>query len=255
MAKKLIVANWKMNPETPREAKEILTPVKKIAQNLKRVTTVLCPPALFLPLAVGAKPSEKVAVGGQDCFGEISGAYTGKISPTQLYYAGARYLILGHSESRAAGDTDAAINHKLRLALKAGLKVILCIGEHQRDEAGQYLQFIKQQLEEDLKNVQRKFANQLIVAYEPVWAIGIAASGPDNPESFHHQSIYIRKIVASFLGKEAAMDLPILYGGSVTSKTAEAFLKAGEADGLLVGRASLDPAEFGKILKIAEAVK
>ena len=153
------------------------------------------------------------------------------------------------------GDNDLTINHKLRLALKNNLKVILCVGEHQRDERGDYLQFIKTQLEEDLRNVQRKSANDLVIAYEPIWAIGAQAKGADNPAGFQHQAIYIRKILASLFGKEAAMKIPVLYGGSANSENAEGFLDEGEADGLLVGRASLDPSEFIKILKLAEAVR
>lgn len=248
--KKLIVANWKMNPESPREAKEIFNPIKKLALTLNKVNTVICPPAVYLS-SFQAK-SSKLTFGAQDSFGDLFGPYTGKIGPTMLRNSGASYLIVGHSETRAIGDNDLTINHKLRLALKNNLKVILCVGEHHRDEHGNYLQFIKTQLEEDLRNVQRKSANDLIIAYEPIWAIGTQAKGADTPEGFQHQAIYIRKILAAQFGKEAAMKVPVIYGGSTNSQNAEGFLKQGEADGLLVGRASLDPSEFIKILKIAE---
>ena len=248
--RKLIVANWKMNPESPREAKEIFSPVKRVVLTLKKVTTVICPPAVYLSLL--QSKSSKLTFGAQDCFGDLFGAYTGKIGPTMLRNSGASYIILGHSEARAMGDTDLAINHKLRLAFKNNLKVILCVGEHHRDEHGNYLQFIKTQLEDDLHNVQRKQAENLIIAYEPIWAIGTQAKGADNPEGFQHQAIYIRKILAGQFGKEVAMKTPVLYGGSANSQNAEGFLKQGEADGLLVGRASLDSSEFIKILKTAE---
>jgi len=256
--KKIIVANWKMNPESPREAKEIFNPVKKLALTLKKVNTVICPPAVYLPLLNPQGPTFKpvkvgpLKFGAQDCFGDLLGAYTGKIGPTMLRNSGASYIILGHSEARAMGDNDLVVNHKLRLAFKNNLKVILCVGEHQRDEHATYLQFIKTQLEEDLRNVQRKSAGDLVIAYEPIWAIGAQAKGADTPEGFQHQAIYIRKILASLFGKEAAMKIPVIYGGSTNSQNAEGFLKQGEADGLLVGRASLDPSEFNKILKIAE---
>lgn len=248
--KKLIVANWKMNPESPREAKEIFNPIKRLALTLNKVNTVICPPAVYLPLL--QSKSSKLTFGAQDAFGDLLGAYTGKIGPTMLRNSGATYIILGHSEVRAMRDNDLAINHKLRLALKNNLKVILCVGEHHRDEQAAYLQFIKSQLEEDLRNVQRKQAEALIIAYEPIWAIGAQAVGADNPEGFQHQAIYIRKILANLFGKEAAMKIPVLYGGSANSQNAEGFLREGEADGLLVGRASLDPSEFNKMLKIAE---
>jgi triosephosphate isomerase len=248
--KKLIVANWKMNPESPREAKEIFNSVKRTALTLNKVNTIICPPAVYLSLF--QSKSSKLTFGAQDCFGDLFGAYTGKIGPTMLRNSGATYLILGHSETRAMGDNDLAINHKLRLALKNNLKVILCVGEHHRDEQANYLQFIKTQLEENLRNVQRKSVSDLVIAYEPIWAIGAQAKGADNPEGFQHQAIYIRKILAAQFGKEAAMKIPVLYGGSANSQNAEGFLRQGEADGLLVGRASLDPSEFNKMLKIAE---
>ncbi len=253
--KKLIVANWKLNPETPREARELSAPIRRVAAKLKKVTTVICPPAVYLQ----GLSSGRLLFGAQDCFGEISGAFTGKLGPTMLYHGGARYLILGHSETRArlsggqvAGDTDLMINHKVRLALKNKLKVILCVGEHERDHHGEYLKIIKAQLEADLKNIQRKQFDNLIIAYEPLWAIGASAKAADTPEAFHHQSLFIRKVISRLVGKEQAMKTPVLYGGSVNSKNAAGFLTEGEADGLLVGHASLNPFEFIKILKIAD---
>lgn len=243
-----------MNPDSLREAKEIFLPVKRGLQKFNKIDVVVCPPTLFLnELAAGAEGVKHLAVGGQDAFWEESGAYTGQISAAMLRKAGAKYVLLGHSERRALGDSDGQINLKIKAALKEGLKVILCVGEQTRDDHGFYLKTLKQQVEEGLKNVQRKFINQLIVAYEPVWAIGIKAKASDTPAGFQEQSIYIKKIVSSLFGNGVAHSLPVLYGGSVSPKNAAEFLGPGQADGLLVGRASLEASDFVEILKIANA--
>jgi len=248
-----------MNPETPREAKEIFLPVKRLALSLKRVTTVICPPAVFLeglnrslaPRLRSGRASY-LMLGAQDCFGDTLGAYTGRLGPTMLKHSGADFVILGHSETRALGDTDLAINHKLRLALRHQLRVILCVGEAARDQNGDYLRVIRAEVEAALRNVQRRHAGQLVIAYEPLWAIGENASAADTPADFCHQAIYLRKVLAGLFGSEAARATPILYGGSVDARNAAPFLAERETGGLLVGRASLRPSEFNQILKLAE---
>lgn len=248
MSKKLIVANWKANPESSREAKEILAPVKRVLPKLNNVELVVCPPAVFLPTISG------VALGGQDAFFELSGAYTGQLGPTMIRNSGASYLILGHSERRAAGDTLEVVKSKVRLAFRHGLKVILCVGEKERDERGAYLKVLREQVETALAGISRRELANLVLAYEPVWAIGAAAKGADTPAAFLEQAIFLRRVLAGVAGKEIALACPVLYGGSVKADNALGFLAAGKADGLLVGRASLDPAEFIKILKLANDV-
>lgn len=249
MSKKLIVGNWKANPESLREAKEIFNPIKKAAGKLKNVEVVICPPAVYLSSLSG------LALGGQDAFWELSGAYTGQLGPTMLRNAGATYIIIGHSETRALGDTDNIVNAKVRLALKHGLKVILCVGEKERDEKGKYLEVLRGQLESALAGMPRTMAKQLVVAYEPIWAIGAAAKGVDTPAGFLEQSIFIRKVLAGVIGKAAALETQILYGGSANADNAGGFLGEGGASGLLVGRASLTPESFIKMLKIANEIK
>lgn len=253
--KKIIVANWKLNPDSPREARELFVKIKRTVSRLKRVETVICPPAIFLPdLEKARGAAKKLALGGQDAFPALDGAWTGQISPAMIRKSGARYLILGHSERRAQGDTDELINQKLKLALAQGLKVILCVGEKTRDPQGHYLQTIKTQLLTALEKVPRKLASQLIIAYEPVWAIGDAAKFSDTPAGFLEQAIYIRKILSIWIEQKAAMQVPVLYGGSVDARNALGFLTEGQADGLLVGRASLRADIFGEILKLADAL-
>src|SRR3989338_4368602 len=186
MLKKLIVANWKLNPESIREAKEILAPVKRALSRLTNLAVVICPPAVFLSDLAKIKGGQ-IALGAQDAFWERDGAYTGMLSPTMLRNAGADYLILGHSERRRLGDGDGEINRKVALALKHRLKVILCVGEERRDPDGFYLQTIRTQLEAGLAGVPKKQLNELIVAYEPVWAIGEAARASDTPRDFLEQ--------------------------------------------------------------------
>lgn len=259
--KKLIVANWKMAPETPNEARQLWGRVKRAAARLRRTNVVICPPAVFLPLF---KSGRNLALGGQDIFDEPRGpapygagrgAYTGSISAAQIKYAGADYVILGHSERRRLGETDELINQKVRLALKVGLRVILCIGEAERDYRGDYLQVLRGMLERDLERIRRAEAKNLIIVYEPIWAIGGEISQADTPEGFLEQSIYIRKVVAGLFGKAAAMAVPILYGGSVAPENAADFLVRGEAAGLLVGHESLRADRFNAILRVADAAR
>ncbi len=253
--KKIIVANWKLNPDSPREARELFLKIKRTVSKLKRVETIICPPAIFLPGLEKARGAAKnLALGGQDAFPALDGAWTGQISPAMIRKSGARYLILGHSEKRALGESNEVVNQKLKLALAQGLKVILCVGEQTRDAQGHYLQTIKTQLLTALEKVPRKLGSQIIIAYEPVWAIGDAAKFADTPAGFLEQAIYIRKILSIWIEQKAAMQVPVLYGGSVDAKNALGFLADGQADGLLVGRSSLRADIFGEILKLADAL-
>lgn len=250
MKKKLIVANWKANPESAREVKEIFLPVKRALAKLNKVEVVICPPVVFLA-DLAKKPAKNLAFGGQDAFWETAGAYTGQVGPTMFRHSGAAYLILGHSEARALGDSDKIVNLKLHQALRAGLTPILCVGEAARDERGEYLKFLRAQVEAALFGLPRNEAKKVVLAYEPVWAIGDKAKGADTPAAFLEQAIFLRKVLSAIIGPEAALLTPILYGGSVKPENAAGFLNEGEADGLLVGRASLEPSSFIRILKIA----
>ncbi len=248
--KKLIVANWKMNPETPREARELFGRVKRLAARARAAHVVVCPPALWLPLM---RSGVNLELGGQDLSAESvgSGAFTGSVSGAQLKYAGATYVLIGHSERRASGETDELIQRKLRAALRAGLRPILCVGERARDANGDYLQIIRQSLETATAEIPRAHLARLVVAYEPIWAIGEGANGADTPNAFLEQAIFIRRVMSQRLPPKQASALPVLYGGSVNEENAAAFLTIGAADGLLVGRASLGADKFAAIVKAA----
>lgn len=265
--KKLIVANWKMKPNSLKEAKKIFNEIKKVASKLKKVDTVICPPFVYLP-ALGDSVSKQtwrlsLQVGAQDIFYENpptgGGAFTGEISVMMIKNLGANYVIIGHSERRnppaGGGETNEIINKKIKTALKNNLKVIFCVGEQERDIEGNYLYFIKNEIEEGLKGISRKLFKNLIIAYEPTWAIGKKGEDADNSEDVFQMSIYIRRVLLGIVGKELSRTIFILYGGSVEPENAESLLKEGGMQGFLVGHASLVPKNFNKILKIAQNIK
>jgi triosephosphate isomerase len=246
--KKIIIANWKMNPQSLLEAKRIFNEIKKTAIKLSKVKTIICPPFPYI--------SNLKSLGAQDLFYEEKGAYTGEISAGILKDLGVKYVIIGHSERRELGETNEIVNKKIKTALKSGLKVIMCVGEKERDSEGEYLNFIKDQINEGLKGIPRKLLTNIIIAYEPVWAISSHKSTKaDNPESALRTAIFIRRMLLSIIGDQLARQVPILYGGSVDIKNAEQFLKEGGIQGLLVGSQSLIPKNFNEILKIADRIK
>lgn len=252
--KKIIVANWKLNPTTVDQAKRIFVRVKRGATRLTRVHSIICPPFVFLGLFAKGVSGNRFALGAQDSFWELSGAYTGEISPSQLFANNVRYTILGHSERRTLGETDEMISKKVLTALKEGLSVILCVGEAERDSEGRHFQFIEQELRAALGKVPRRYFQNVIVAYEPIWAISSNGGGPATPEAVREMTIFIRKVLTNLTGRDLGLAVPVLYGGSVSKVDAQDFLLAG-VDGLLVGKASLDPEHFVEILKIAEKIE
>lgn len=255
MSRRLIIANWKLNPDSPREARELFGKIKRVSLGLKRVGTVICPPVIFFAfLGKNHKVSPRLALGAQDAFWAKEGAWTGQIGPGMVRKCGGQYVILGHSEKRALGDSDTVINQKLKAALSEGLRVILCVGERERDQQAEYLKVIRGQILNALEKVPKRFAGRLILVYEPVWAIGVGAKASDTPHDFLEKAIFIRKVLSHWCGHAAALAVPTLYGGSVDQTNALGFLAEGQADGLLVGRASLRSDQFNQILKLADAL-
>jgi triosephosphate isomerase len=251
---KIIVANWKMNPQTAKEAGNILAGIAATARGLKNVETVICPPSVHLADLKLKTKNSKLALGAQDVFFEQSGAFTGEVSAKMLKDASVTHVIIGHSERRThQGETDRLINKKVIAALAAGLKVILCVGERVRVR-GELPVIVKEELLADLANVTPQKAKRLIIAYEPIWAIGEGGQA-DTPEDLFEIVIYIRRTLLDIFGRTLAEKMPLLYGGSVDDKNAAAFLNVAGAQGLLVGRASLDAKKFGNILKIAASLK
>jgi len=246
MKKKLIVANWKMNPSTEKEAKELFTKVQNGIKDIKNVEVVICPPFVYV-LCFKFHVSG-LALGAQNVFYKESGAFTGEISPSQLKDLKVEYVILGHSEARLyLNETDEIINKKIKVSLAENLKPILCIGEKEGEDKEKVLEL---QIKEGLKEVSEKDLNNVVIAYEPVWAIGNGKNC--SVKETLNSTLFIKKIITDLYSKEIANELIILYGGSVNSENSAGYLKNGEVSGLLVGGASLKPEDFIKIVKSAE---
>ena len=247
----LVVGNWKMNPESASAAGKLLTDTIALMRGIRGVQTIVCPPFVWLTECRRRYRGKSVLLGAQDVSQYPRGAHTGEVSAEMLASLSMQYVIVGHSERRAAGDTEAGVNEKVKQALSHGLSVILCIGESARDEHGDYLHVLRAEITSALTGVTGVEINRLILAYEPIWAIGKSAQEAMKPEVMHETGLYIRKIVAQLYGLDQARMVPILYGGSVEPSNAEALLTRGEVDGFLVGHASLSAETFGPILKAA----
>lgn len=240
-----------MNPVTLKDVKSTFAGIKRSASKVRGVSVLICPPFVYLPELKKMTTGSKVEIGAQDAHYLDQGAQTGGVSAYMVRDLGIKTVIIGHSERRAGGDTDEIVNKKILTALTAGLRVILCIGESVRDDKCHYLNILQEQLEKDLVGFPVKLADRLIIAYEPVWAIGKNATRVETPDGFLHNKIFIRKVLAGIVGRKKALAIPVLYGGSANATNAGDFLSVGQADGLLVGRDSLNPKNFAEIIKIA----
>lgn len=251
--KKLIIANWKLNPETLKDAKKLFTNIKKVASKTQNVQTVICSPSVYISELSKMYSGHRVEVGAQDVFWENKGSYTGELSPTALKSVGAKYVIIGHSERRALGENNIDVNKKMIAALKAGLNVVLCVGESKRDSQALYLKFLREELESALESVLKNHIKNLIITYEPLWAIGKSADDAVSSHQMHEMYIFIRKILTELYGKNIAFNVPIIYGGSAEPDNVKELLDSGEIDGFLVGHASLKADQFNEILKITNS--
>ena len=246
--KKIVVANWKMNPSGIEEANEIFSAIKKSAKRAKNATVVVCPPFTYLHSAEKLYAKSNIALGAQDVFWQNSGPYTGEISPGMLKDSGAKYVIVGHSERRTLFDTDEIVCKKVGAAIRSGLVTVLCVGESARDGDGKYFQFLKEQILSSLKGLQKRHLEKLIIAYEPIWAIGKDAKNSILPRDLHEIVILIRKILSDHYKAAVASRVKILYGGSVAATNAAELLLQGNVDGFIVGRESLSKEGFDKML-------
>lgn len=244
---KILVANWKMNPMTAGEAQRIFDGFKNKSSNVKNVKTVFCPPFIYIDQLKKSYTGSRISFGAQDAFVEDSGARTGETSPLMLRNMKLEYVIVGHSERRELGEKNSLVAKKVKAVLKNKMKPILCVGEPARDRNGAYLKFLKKEILESLEGVSRNDVKNVVIAYEPIWAIG--ARQAMTSSDLHTMTIYIYKVLAKKYGRKVAGSIKILYGGSVTDKNAGELVKEGNVDGLLVGRASLDAETFAKLAK------
>ena len=250
--KKIIVANWKMNPDSVRKAKAIFLGIKKKAVKLRNIRTVICSPAVYIGELKRLYKNGKIALGAQDCFGLEQKTGTGEISSKMLKSVGADFVIVGHSERRKMGENDMLVNQKMKLALRSGLNTILCVGEDKKDEDGDYFSFVEKQLLTSLNGINKNFLKNILIAYEPVWAIGKNAKKMISADELRQASIFIRKVLADKYGSKNFVAVKILYGGSVDYKNAGDLIACGGVDGFLVGRESLIPERFNKILETVD---
>lgn len=246
----LIIANWKMNPATRREAVSLASRVRTGIQKIRSAAVVIAPPALFLEALHSA--DKKLKLCAQDIFWEAAGPYTGAVSWRHLNDFGVRYVIIGHSERRIYfGETDEMVHKKLSAVLLHGFTAVLCVGERERQE-NEIAPIVGEQLLRAVRDIPPRFLKKLVVAYEPVWAISTnPGAKPDTSENAFRARVFIKKVLTKMFGNTAAGNVRIIYGGSVKSGNIASFIRDGKMEGALVGRASLDAEEFIRIVAIA----
>ncbi len=250
MRKKIVAGNWKMNMNLA-EGLKFAESVNRYFNNkpAAKAEVILCTPFIHLGGVSAILENSKVASGAQNCASEESGAYTGEVSAGMIKSTGAKYVIIGHSERRSYyHEDDAILNRKTSMALKSGLKVIFCCGEVKEErETGKHFEVVKRQLGNGLFLHSGKEMAEVVIAYEPVWAIGTGLTAtPDQAQEMHK---FIRQLVSEKYGKEIAEDMTILYGGSCKPSNAAEIFSKPDVDGGLIGGASLKLDDFTAIVE------
>ena len=244
----LVAGNWKMN-KTAAEARELVSTMSAKLGEISQVEKVLCPPFLAIPAVAGLLEGSQIGLGAQNLHWQEKGAYTGEVSPGMVKEF-CKYVIIGHSERRAYfGETDESVNKKLHAAMKLELIPIVCVGETlEQYEAGTTSEVVRRQISAGLAGIDSAAAWRIVVAYEPVWAIGTGKASSGENANHVHQKV-IRPALSELFGPDGAEAIRILYGGSVTASNASEFFAYRDIDGALVGGASLKPDEFVAITK------
>ncbi|MBQ2805092.1 MAG: triose-phosphate isomerase [Clostridia bacterium] len=247
MKNKIIAGNWKMN-KTIAETKQLIGQLIPLVADTNN-TVIICVPYTNLATAVELTKGTNIHVGAQNCHWKESGAYTGEIAPSMLVELGVEYVVLGHGERRTYfGETDNTVLLRTKAALSAGLKPIVCIGETLEERNnGQMEQVLSRQVKEGFKDVTVEELANVIVAYEPVWAIGTGVTATD--EQANDAIAFVRSVFQEMYGKQAADQLYIQYGGSMNDKNAQGLLSMSHIDGGLIGGASLVAEKFAQVVK------
>ena len=247
--KTVIAGNWKMN-KTPSETKEFMTEFKSIMPKGRWCDVALCVPAVCISAAVRAMRETRVGIGAENCNANASGAYTGEIAANMLVDAGCKYVILGHSERRAMGETNEDVNAKVLTALENGLIPIMCVGESlEQRETGITNEWIALQVKSALNGVPAEKLRRCIIAYEPIWAIGTGKTA--TAQQAGEVCTAIRATIRGLYGARVARSVTIQYGGSMNPKNAAELLAQPDIDGGLIGCAALKPEQFVDIINAA----
>jgi triosephosphate isomerase len=244
----LIAGNWKMF-KTPGEAAETAKQLVRHAGAVTDIDMMIAPTFIALAAVFAAIKNSPVALGAQNLYWENEGAYTGEISAPMLKSAGCQYCIIGHSERRQYfGETDETVNKKIKAAIKAGLQPVFCVGETEKErEAGQTLSILDKQIKKGLEGLVSAQLDSLIIAYEPIWAIGTGKTATDDQAQEVHR--FIRSLVKDNFGRALSDSIRILYGGSVKPDNIASLMAMSDIDGALVGGASLSAESFSQIIK------
>ncbi len=253
MSRKVIIAgNWKMN-KTASEGKALVEELKPLAAALTDAEIVVCPPFTTLPAVVEAAAGSNIKVGAQNMHWESNGAFTGEVSAAMLKELGVEYVIVGHSERRQYfGETDKTVNLRAKAAVAAGFKVMICIGETLEErESGRTEEVLAVQVKGALEGFSADDMKSVVLAYEPVWAIGTGRTA--TPAMAEETHAFIRKTVAGLLGDAVAAELRIQYGGSMKAENAEELLACPDINGGLIGGAALKADSFSALIKNALA--
>ena len=248
MRRPLIAGNWKMY-KTSAEAVDFVKKFLTLVSGVADRDVMIAPAFTALEAVAAALKGTEVGLGAQDVFWEAEGAFTGQVSPPMLTAAGCRYVIIGHSERRQFfGETDDTVNRKIRAALKSGLIPVMCVGESEKQrEAGQTFSILDKQVKDGLRSFVSDELGSLVIAYEPVWAIGTGKTATAVQAEETHA--YIRSLIKGLFGADVAALMRVLYGGSVKPENASELMAMADIDGALVGGASLNPDSFSKIVK------
>lgn len=251
MRQKIVAGNWKMNT-TPAEGAALARQIAKRISHLDRATVILCPPATHLMLLADLLHGSKVEVGAQNVHWETAGAFTGELSAEMILATGARWAIIGHSERRRYfGESDESVNRRAAKSLQAGLRPIICIGETLEErETNRTFEVLERQILIGLKGLELAGDGGLVIAYEPVWAIGTGLAATAEDANAIHRDV-VRPALTEMFGDEVAQGIRIQYGGSVTPENAAGFFSQSDIDGALVGGASLKAESFAAIARAA----
>lgn len=245
--KLILVGNWKNNPSSLREAGNLLTGLGKKARLFKKLSVFIAPPLPYLE-SVTKKSKNFAALASQDIFFSPDGTHTGVVTPDILKSFGVKLSIIGHSERRKLGETNQVIAQKVKTALRSGIIPLICIGEETHDAEGNYFEFLSEEIKASLEGVRRKDdAQRLVIAYEPIWAIGKRGKDAMEPAELSQVVIFIKKVLTEIFGRESAEKIPVLYGGSVEPSNAKNLIKETGIRGFLVGRSSLTTKGFAEI--------